>query len=320
MRWSACGKPLLTLALTLVVSACVSAPQSAALREQSAALSATPVLLSQVPFFAQSLYQCGPAALATVLQASGLQTRPEQLVPLVYVPAREGSFQIEMIAAARSQGRVVHVVTPTLEALLTEVAAGHPVLVLQNLAMPWYPRWHFAVVKGFDLARGRITLNSGLLENYEMPLSTFERTWARADYWGVLTLAPGTMPAIATPGPYFSALAALAPHTTTAQLQAAYHSGLQRWPEDRNLRMGYGNLLAASADHTGARTQFVQLLAQHPDYAPAHNNLASTLLTLGDLEAALQHARTAVALGGDFLPAYQSTLHDIETATAQRSE
>jgi len=313
---SSVSSTLLTLALILTMSACVSAPQSAALREQHVTLSRAPVLLSQVPFFAQELYQCGPAALATVLQTSGAQATPEQLVPLVYVPARQGSFQVEMIAAARSHGRMVHVIAPALDALLTEVSAGNPVLVLQNLAMSWYPRWHFAVVKGFDLERGRITLNSGLHENYEMSMSTFERTWARADYWGILTLAPGTMPAAALPGPYFSALAALARHTPSAQQRLAYTSGLQRWPQDRNLRMGYGNLLAADNSQAAARAQFELLLAYHPDYAPAHNNLASTLQALGEHEAALQHARTAVNLGGEFLETYRATLHAMETDPA----
>lgn len=311
------GKWLLTLVLTLAVSACASAPQSAALREHN---DAAPVLLRQVPFFAQELYQCGPAALATVLQGSGVVVTPEQLVPLVYVPARQGSFQVEMIAAARAHGRLVHVIEPTLQALLAEVSAGHPVLVLQNLALSWYPRWHFAVVKGFDLQRGRITLNSGIHENYEMSLRTFERTWQRADYWGVLTLAPGSMPAQARPGPYFSALAALAQHTADEQLQPAYVSGLQRWPEDRNLRMGYGNLLASRQQHAEAREQFAALLALEPDYAPAHNNLASSLQALGDHEAALHHARTAVSLGGKFMEAYRATLHTLEENSPGRAQ
>ena len=320
MRSSACSKRLLILALTFVVSACASAPQTAALREQPVAASSVPVLLRQVPFFAQALYQCGPAALATVLQTSGVNVTPEQLVPLVYVPARKGSFQVEMIAAARSLGRLVHVIPPALEALLAEVNAGQPVLVLQNLAVSWYPRWHFAVVKGFDLARGRIILNSGLYENYEMSMSTFERTWQRADYWGVLTLAPGTMPVAAEPGPYFSSLAAHAQHVTPAQLAPAYVSGLQRWPQDRNLRMGYGNLLASSHEHTAAKAQFTLLLTQFPVYAPAHNNLASTLQALGEHDAALQHAHIAVGLGGEYLESYRATLLAIETSAAPASQ
>lgn len=310
------------LFLTLLLSACLTAPQSAGLRTElrqnvNASLSA-PVLLSQVPFFAQDLYQCGPAALATVLSASGISVTPEQLVPLVYVPAREGSFQVEMVAATRSLGRLAYRLTPSLQALLSEVAAGQPVLVLQNLSLKWYPRWHFAVVKGFDVQAGRITLNSGLIENYEMSLATFERTWARAQHWAILTLSPGDMPAMGEPAAYFSALAAFEQNNASELAASAYVSGLQHWPSDINLRMGYGNLLYSQQLPSHAREQFSALLLEHPDYAPAHNNLAQILLEQGLGELALHHAQQAVALGGDYLLNYQSTLEAVEISLLPR--
>ena len=300
------------LALALLLSACLSAPQSAALRQNHDASLSAPVLLSQVPFFAQELYQCGPAALATILTASHVNVTPDQLVPLVYVPEREGSFQVEMMAATRSLGRLAYRITPTLEALFTEVAAGHPALVLQNLGLAWYPRWHFAVVKGFDLQRGKIILNSGVDENYELAITTFERTWARSQHWAILALAPGTMPAMGEPGTYFSTLAAFEQTNPSAPVASAYISGLGQWPGDINLRMGYGNLLYAQNNPELAASQFTALLEEHPDYAPAHNNLAQILLEQGQVQRAAQHAQRAVELGGDYLENYQSTLRTIE--------
>jgi tetratricopeptide (TPR) repeat protein len=312
MRLVMCGRVTPALVLMFIMSACVSTPQSDVLRQQMLPAFSAPVLLRQVPFFAQSLYQCGPAALATLLQASGVEVTPEQLIPLVYVPARQGAFQVEMLAATRSHGRLAYKITPTLEALLTEVAAGRPVLVLQNLALEWYPRWHFAVVKGFDLERNRVILNSGVYENYEMPLANFERTWARAEYWGVLALMPGEMPAVASSAQYFSALAALAQSDASPDLHSAYALGLQQWPGDRNLLMGFGNLLYTDNALEEALLPFMTLVALAPNYAPAHNNLATVLHALGRNTEALPHARTAVALGGDFLASYRATLHMIE--------
>jgi len=303
---------LTVFALLLLLGACVSAPQSAALRQQTAAEFATPVLLGNVPFFAQELYQCGPAALAMLLGASGIPVTPERLVPLVYVPEREGSFQVEMIATTRSFGRLAYRITPTLENMLSEVAAGRPVLVLQNLAFKWYPRWHFAVVKGYDLTRRTITLNSGQIENYTMRLATFERTWARAEHWGVLALEPGSMPIQVEPTTYFTALAAFGRNNDPAQVSRAYESGLQRWPDDRNLLMGIGNLLYSEKLLDASAERFRNLLAYHPDYAPAHNNLAQILLEQGQREQALVHARKAVELGGDYQEIYRATLLSID--------
>lgn len=296
----------------LLLGACVSAPQSAGLfnefRQSNNASLLAPVLLSQVPFFAQDLYQCGPAALATVLQVSSISVTPAQLVPLVYVPGRQGSFQVEMLAATRSHGRIAYRLTPTLKALFGEVATGRPVLVLQNLGLAWYPHWHFAVVKGFDVQAGQVTLNSGLIENYIMQIKTFERTWARAQHWATLTLVPGELPVIAEAPSYFSALAAFEHNNPPALAVAAYLSGLQRWPLDINLRMGYGNLLYEQQLPSEALQQFTAVLDQHPDYAPAHNNMAQILLEQGQTEAALRHAQTAVSLGGEYLASYLSTL------------
>lgn len=306
-------KLTLTLALACLLSACLAAPQTSALRNNNDASLSAPAFLFRVPFFAQDLYQCGPAALAMMLSASQLDVMPEELVPLVYVPGREGSFQVEIAAATRSHARMAYRVTPTLDALFREVAAGQPALILQNLGLEWYPRWHFAVVKGFDLQRNRVILNSGLIENYEMKISTFERTWARADHWAILTLVPGTMPAAGEPTAYFSALAALEQTRPSAPLEAAYVNGLQQWPDDINLRMGYGNLLYTRGGLQQATLQFEHLLAQYPDYAPAHNNLAQIYMERNQNDQAVQHARQAVALGGHYLPSYLATLQTIET-------
>lgn len=303
---------LVCLAVTVLLQNCATAPQSAALLQQTSSSLFAPVLLGQVPFFAQELYQCGPAALATLLAASGVSITPEQLVPLVYVPEREGSFQVEIMAATRIYARLAYVITPNLEALLREVAAGHPVLVLQNLGVRWYPQWHFAVVKGFDLEHNKLILNSGITENYSVSLSTFERTWERSGYWAMLALVPGTMPAAARPLPYFIALAALEHSSPSAIVHAAYIRGLQQWPTDKNLLMGYGNLLYVKQSLNEAAEQFSKLIEVDPDYAPAHNNLAVIYFSLGQQEQALVHAQLAVNLGGDHQDEYMSTLRMLD--------
>lgn len=303
-----------SLLIVTMLSACVSAPQSVALRQQTAADLPVSVLLPAIPFFSQSDFQCGPAALATVLVASVVEVTPEQLVPLVYVPARKGSFQVEMLAATRSHGRLAYSIAPTLTALFAEVRVGHPVLVLQNLGLRWYPRWHFAVVKGFDLSRRKVVLNSGTLENYEISLATFERTWARAEHWGMLALAPGAMPATAAADTYFIALAALEETRTETMLVSAYESGLRAWPTDPNLLMGYGNLLYSRGLPDLAAEQYAQLIALDAGYAPAWNNLAQIFFEQGAAQQALVHAQQAVALGGPFIATYRATLLKISAS------
>ena len=101
--------------------------------------------LAGVAFFPQDTHQCGPAALATVLVTTGVDTTPEQLVPEVYIPARRGSLQLEMLAAARRHGRIPWLLPPEFTALQAELAAGNPVLVLQDLGALGSRGWQYAV-------------------------------------------------------------------------------------------------------------------------------------------------------------------------------
>ena len=301
-----------------LLGGCMTPPQSAALLQQTSEAFSAPVVLDEIPFFPQQAYQCGPAALATMLGASQVNVIPEDLVPLVYVPEREGSFQVELIAAARSYGRLAYEIPQTLTALLAEVNASHPVLVMQNLGVAWYPKWHYAVVKGFDLEKKQVILNSGVLENYAMPLTTFERTWARSGYWAIVVLEPGTMPASAEPLQYFNAVVALESDNPPQLVADAYTSGLELWPSDRNLLMGYGNLLyGMGGEASTAADIFQKVTDSHPDYAPAYNNLAQILFESGQKTQALEYANKAVELGGDFSELYQETLRMIIAGSEQ---
>src|SRR5205823_8928965 len=122
------------------------APQTATLRETLAPALHERFELTQVPFFPQDEYQCGPAALATALASSGVKVTPEELVPQVYIPERKGSLQVEMLAAARRHGLISYQLAPRLEDLLRELNAGTPVIVLQNLGIG--ESWHYAVAIG----------------------------------------------------------------------------------------------------------------------------------------------------------------------------
>ncbi|MDW8252235.1 MAG: PA2778 family cysteine peptidase, partial [Myxococcales bacterium] len=184
-------------------------PQARALLAQPPAALAERVELEEVPFHPQELYQCGPAALATVLAHSGAAVTPEALVPEVYLPARGGSLQAEMLAAARRHGRLAYPLAPQLADLLAEVAAGTPVLVLQNLALLPPARWHYAVVVGYDLAREEIVLRSGTTRRLALSLAAFERTWARAGRWAMVVVPAEKIPVTAVEERYLAAAVAL---------------------------------------------------------------------------------------------------------------
>jgi hypothetical protein len=298
------------LTLSLVLSACGGTwhrhwPQPAEYKP-------TAYELHSVPFYPQKDYQCGPAALAMALEWSGISTTPDLLTPEVFTPSRKGSLQSAMIAAARRHGRVAYPISRP-DAMLEELGAGHPIIVLQNLGFSWYPAWHYAVVVGYDLDESTVILHSGLDPSKRVTLKTFHRTWARSDYWGVLVLPPTRMPATATEHTYLSAVLGLEmAHQWEAALDG-YHTALIRWPNSLGARMGLGNSYYAFGDRASAEAAFSEATRRHPTNGSAFNNLAQVLWEQGKQEDALQAARRAVELGGPLVDVYRKTLEDIET-------
>lgn len=291
------------LLMVFLLSACATPPQLSQLEQDWPADVPVRTELKQVPFYPQEDYECGPAALAMVATAAGVSLRPEQLVEQVYLPGRKGSLQPEMLAAGRRQGLLSYVLAPRLEAVLREVAAGHPVIVFLNLSLPLYPVWHYAVVVGYDRDQGLLRLHSGRSERMDMSLATFERTWARGAHWAMVALLPQHLPVTAEPDAHAAAAAALERVQPQAAL-AAYTRGLQAWPGHRAGLLGVGNAAYALGQRERAAMAYRQAVQIHPDFADAWNNLAQVLLEQGRKREARLAVAKAVVLGGPRLSRY----------------
>jgi hypothetical protein len=261
--------------------------------------------VKNVPFFPQEDYECGPAALAMVFHTAGVPVLPEQLVDQVYLPGRKGALQVEMLIVSRRNGLPAYALKPELEAILREVAAGNPVLVFQNLSLPIYPVWHYAVVIGFDRERNLLSLNSGRTPRLEMSLFAFERTWARGDYWSMVALSPSRLPVTAQPDSFAQSVAALE-RVNPKAAQTAYTTALKKWPTQRALLLGAGNTAYTLGQPQVALNAYRTTVQVHPDFADGWNNLAQVLLDLGRRREASDAIAKAIALGGVRLPQYQA--------------
>jgi tetratricopeptide (TPR) repeat protein len=290
-----------------------AAPQSAYLARQWPPTLPDRAELVNTPFMPQDDYECGPAALAMVLQAAGLLVTADDLVAQVYLPGRKGSLQVEMLAAARRNGLPAYPLKPDLDAVLQEVAAGNPVLVFQNLSLPIYPVWHYAVVIGYDRERQELLLHSGRTPRQSLPLDTFERTWARGKHWSMVALSPTRLPATAQDDAIAQSVAALE-RVDPKAARTAYTTALNRWPLHRALMLGAGNTAYALGDLSAAQSAYGAVVQAHPDFADAWNNLAQVLLDLGHQPAATQAIAKAVTLGGPRLSQYRALQTVIEAA------
>ncbi|ATX78918.1 Tetratricopeptide repeat-containing protein [Mariprofundus aestuarium] len=295
--------------ITLLFSGC-AAKQSAALMHEKPAGISTSASVSDVPFFPQLDYQCGPASLAMALSHAGTSVSPDELRGKLFIPGKQGSLQVEMMALPRGYGQLAYLLAPHLSDILREIEAGHPVIVFQNLGLSLAPQWHYAVVTGFDLAEESITLHSGDTPDYRIPLSTFEHTWVRAGSWAMVVQPAGSFPAGAEESSYLRAAVNLEQAGFTEAALKSYEAAVTRWPESLSAWMGLGNIRYALADLNGAAEAFVRAAEAHTSAAEPLNNLAQVQMEQGHFDEAMQAVEQAVRLDGNSA-LYQQTRQEV---------
>jgi tetratricopeptide (TPR) repeat protein len=267
------------LALTSLLSACVA--RGPFIPASMAPGARTRVELDATPFFPQKKYQCGPAALASVLVASDVVTTPDALVPLVFIPARKGSLQVEMQAAPRKFERLSYLLSPNMDSILAEINAGRPVLVLHNYGLPGFPRWHYAVVIGYDSARDRFILRSGVKRRDEWRARTFMVAWHQAHRWAMVILRPGEIPVIADPKLYLESAADFEHGATPEDALLAFDAAVKRWPSEAVAWIGRGTAQYRAGKLAEASQDYAAALRVDGSNAGARNNFAQTLLERG---------------------------------------
>jgi tetratricopeptide (TPR) repeat protein len=272
------------------------------------------VELAETPFFPQSKYQCGPAALATLLVAAGAKVTPEELVPQVYLPARRGSLTIEMQAAPRRHGLLSYPVAPRLDAILAELDAGRPVLILHNYGLPFLPRWHYAVVIGYDGAKQRLLLRSGTKQRQQLSATNFMRAWDNGDRWAMVLLKPGELPAQPTLPAYLEAATAFERAAPPMAAGLAYEAAITRWPEQAVAWTGRGTAHYRAGNLDKAAADYARAIALDPSLSGARNNLAMALLKLGCPAAARRQ------LEGIDQASLQGSMRDAVADTARQIE
>ena len=273
------------------------------------------VEIDGVPFFAQERYQCGPAALATVLVYGGVDTSPEILVPQVYIPERKGSFQAELMAATRSAERFPYELVGGLDAMLAEIDAGNPVLVMQNLGLSWLPKWHYAVVIGYDPVSDEILLRSGTEPRHKESTRRFLYSWQRADYWAMVILRPGQLPATAAADAYLNMLSASEGRVSAANLELSMAAAIGAFPGSADLQFAGGNEARLRNDPITAARRYRAALALNPKHAGALNNYADLFMAESCLASAKSRITTALENVTPDSPLYatvQATSQEIE--------
>lgn len=254
----------LWLALGLALTGCAALPPSPA---------GGAVQLVGVPAHAQEELQCGPAALSSALEAAGVAASPESLKAALFIPARGGSLQVELLAQTRQHGRLPVRLASEEAALIAALHDGQPPLVLLNLGVRSYPVWHYVVVVGYDPEQGYL-LNDGKAEPSRYSRRSFLRRWDWAGRWAILVSRAEQIPEPVRPADWIAAAAPLE-RRAPALAATAYRAAVQRWPQEPLVQAALGAERYAAGDLEAAVQALRQAASLAPDQAAYANNLAS---------------------------------------------
>ena len=279
----------------MLLTACATSPQTRQLIDDPPAIPQR-VELTEVPFFPQQEYHCGPAALAGIINYRGTAVQPDEIARLVYVPELKGSLQIEIVAASRQFGLLPVQLDGKLESLMRELEAGNPVFVLQNLGLDAYPLWHYEIVIGYDFEQRYMILRSGVNRRITRSFALFEKTWQRADHWALVLVDGDSIPATASAAAYIDAVIGLEQVGDPHSAHQAYATSLRRWPDNLLAHIGLGNTAYTLGEYTDAATAYRKALKIDPDKAEVWNNLAYALAQIGERESSLAAIAQALEL------------------------
>lgn len=289
------GRLTCALLILLLLGGCASSPQTRQLLRDPPDIPPR-VELHAVPFFAQTEYYCGPAALAGVMNYRGVEVQPEQIAELVYVPELKGSLQVEVVAATRQFDLLPVELDGRMESLLREIAAGNPVFVLQNLGLDIYPVWHYEILVGYDLEQREMILRSGTRRRVGRSFELFEKTWQRAGHWALVPTRPDDIPVSASAEAFVDAAIGMEQVGRTRSAASAFAAARRRWPENWLAHSGFANTAYATGQFAAAEAAYREALRLQPERAELWNNLAYTLAQLGRREAALDAIGRALEL------------------------
>jgi ABC-type bacteriocin/lantibiotic exporter with double-glycine peptidase domain len=142
---------------------------------------AAPVRLA-VPVIAQAPERCGPAALEMVFRFYGAGPVALAEADSAYDPVLHGSLITELAARARRAGFAAEVATLDSDSLVALLGAGVPAIVLLQSGIGPVARAHYAVVTGWDPARGHFTIHDGAERPHEIGRGVLERRWRGGDF------------------------------------------------------------------------------------------------------------------------------------------
>ncbi|MFJ2489566.1 peptidase C39 family protein [Pseudomonas sp. NPDC087639] len=146
-------------------------------------------------FYRGEANQSGPQVLASLLSQQGIVITPGLLEKPLHLPGGEDKLQQNIQNLAREYGMVVYPLDKSLPALLTQVAAGYPVMVRFSEGSAFWAEPRYAILSGYDRNKQNVLLRAGMNRRELMSFSAFESAFEKSGGWAILIQKPSQIPA-----------------------------------------------------------------------------------------------------------------------------
>ncbi len=174
--------PFISLPLFLFLVSCAAPGREEVLR----AIKDNPgsgAYISDVPFFPQKEYMCGPASLASVISYwAGGDARLKEIAKSVYVEKLKGTLPMDMLIYARERGFDATFYSGGMDDLKRRLSANMPLILFLNLGLQSYPVGHYVVAVGYSDAARAVIVHSGVDAEATIGYVQLEREWSATGY------------------------------------------------------------------------------------------------------------------------------------------
>ena len=136
-----------------------------------------------VPFFRQTEYACGPAALAVVLSYHRRAADLAELTGLLVYPALHGTLPMDMERVAKDRGLRTTTAHGDKELLRSSLKKDLPAIVLLDLGFGVFKQPHYVVLTGYDDGNRLYIMHDGATRDRTMPYEELEKYWVRGGRW-----------------------------------------------------------------------------------------------------------------------------------------
>ncbi len=140
----------------------------------------------RVPSFLQTAYQCGPAALAMVLNFYGADVIPDDITASVYSTALKGTLITDLKNYARKFFPRTKIAKLDMCELLAYISKGVPPILFVDLGGSIVKRPHYLVATGYDLDKGIVYVHTGYEANAPSDMGSLEEAWKKTGHLAII--------------------------------------------------------------------------------------------------------------------------------------